>query len=125
MLDMLLQQVKNAIFNSKQTPHQEGHDPDGLIGQIENFFRGQQSQPGGPVGGGYQDPNFGNVRPASEDPYGDPADGLDRQFPGIRPASEDPLGDPADVDKTYGGFANVRPASEDPLGDPADLETRR
>ena len=47
------------------------------------------------------------------------------QFPGIRPASEDPLGDPADADKTYGGFANVRPASKDPLGDPADQEYRR
>ena len=125
MLDLLLQQVKNAIFNSNQTPHRADNDPDGLIGQIEGFFRGQQQNQGGPVGGGYQDPQFGNVRPASEDPYGDPADGVRNQFPGIRPASEDPLGDPADADKTYGGFANVRPASKDPLGDPADQEYRR
>ena len=35
-----------------------------------------------------------NVRPASQDPYGDPAD----EFKGrsVRPASEDPYGDPAD-----------------------------
>ena len=33
------------------------------------------------------------VRPASEDPYGDPAD---QQFGNVRPASEDPYGDPAD-----------------------------
>lgn len=37
---------------------------------------------------------YGNVRPASEDPYGDPAD--NRQYGNIRPASEDPYGDPAD-----------------------------
>ncbi len=52
------------------------------------------------------------VRPASEDPSGDPAD---QQFGNIRPASEDPSGDPADQQ-----FGNVRPASEDPHGDPAD-----
>lgn len=34
----------------------------------------------------------------------------------VRPASQDPYGDPADV----GMFGNVRPASEDPYGDPAD-----
>jgi len=38
------------------------------------------------------------------------------QYRDIRPASEDPYGDPAD----YGQFGNVRPASEDPYGDPAD-----
>jgi hypothetical protein len=53
-----------------------------------------------------------NVRPASEDPYGDPAD---QEFGNVRPASEDPYGDPADQE-----FGNVRPASEDPYGDPAD-----
>lgn len=38
---------------------------------------------------------FGNVRPASEDPRGDPADqqGLGSD---VLPASQDPLGDPAD-----------------------------
>jgi len=34
----------------------------------------------------------------------------------VRPASEDPYGDPAD----QGMFGNVSPASEDPYGDPAD-----
>lgn len=37
-----------------------------------------------------------------------------------RPASEDPYGDPADQDPK----SNVRPASEDPYGDPADQERR-
>ncbi len=39
-------------------------------------------------GGGGNRGQYGNVRPASEDPYGDPGN--------VRPASEDPYGDPAD-----------------------------
>ena len=58
------------------------------------------------------------VRPASEDPYGDPADPA--SYGDVRPASEDPYGDPADQN-----FRNVRPASEDPYGDPADQDYRR
>ena len=75
------------------------------------------------------DQNYDRPRPASKDPYGDPADqmygGIDEgQFGNVRPASEDPYGDPADQ---YMGnrdrFGNVRPASEDPYGDPADQES--
>ena len=44
--------------------------------------------------GGSTQGQYGNVRPASEDPYGDPAD--QGQYGNIRPASEDPYGDPAD-----------------------------
>ena len=68
--------------------------------------------------GNNDDPQEGNyegqIRPASEDPYGYPAD---QQFGNVRPASEDPYGDPADQQ-----FGNVRPASEDPYGDPADQQ---
>lgn len=53
-------------------------------------------------GGGFG----GGVLPASQDPYGDPADQQ------VLPASEDPYGDPADQ--------VVLPASQDPYGDPAD-----
>ncbi|HEU4752730.1 MAG TPA: hypothetical protein VFU47_06445 [Armatimonadota bacterium] len=53
--------------------------------------------------GGYH----GGIAPASQDPYGDPAD------QGIAPASQDPYGDPADM--------AVAPASQDPYGDPADM----
>ena len=56
--------------------------------------------------------DFYNVRPASEDPLGDPAD----QEQNILPASQDPLGDPAD--QRPAGM-DIRPASEDPYGDPA------
>ncbi|MBC7998468.1 MAG: translation initiation factor [Leptolyngbya sp.] len=58
---------------------------------------------------GQRDGNDRSVNPASQDPYGDPAD---NERGNVRPASEDPLGDPA-----FGG-RKVRPASEDPLGDP-------
>ncbi len=92
MLNMLLDQVKKAIFNSPNTPHQEGHDPDGLIGQISGLFgqHQQQQQYGG-------DGSMQNPLPASQDPYGDPANGAGGgQFRNVRPASEDPYGDPAD-----------------------------
>lgn len=145
MFETLLNQIKGAIFNSPHTAHNQDNDPDGLIGQIEGFLRngvgGQQSPP--------QQGGFGNIRPASEDPLGDPAD-LERgghgqapgyapqpdprqQFPNLRPASEDPYGDPADLEPRQGNpvndprtqFPNLRPASEDPYGDPADNEPRR
>jgi hypothetical protein len=124
MLNMLLDQVKNAIFNSKQTPHQPDNDPDGLIEQITGLFGQQQAQQG----------TMQNPLPASQDPYGDPADqfpgnrayadgGPQGQFPNLRPASQDPYGDPADGPQSQ--FPGIRPASEDPYGDPADLEPRR
>ncbi len=77
---------------------------------------------------------YPDVRPASEDPYGDPADAEPRgygantgEFGDVRPASEDPYGDPADAEpRGYGAnageFGDIRPASEDPYGDPADRE---
>jgi hypothetical protein len=125
-LESLLAQVKQAIFKDPTTPHQEGHDPSGLIGQIEGLF-------GGMLGGGReQQPQQGQRRilPASQDPLGDPADTHpstgystygQREYPNVRPASEDPLGDPADQEQ----FPNLKPASEDPLGDPADQEAPR
>ena len=68
--------------------------------------------------------NFGSndkerqVRPASVDPYGDPAES---EFDGdVRPASVDPYGDPGD----YGAYGDVRPASVDLYGDPADGQNR-
>lgn len=78
---------------------------DNPVGKIMDLVTGndnnQQQQP--------------NVRPASEDPYGDPADGAGPQGQ-VLPASQDPYGDPAD---TYNGH-QVLDASQDPLGDPAD-----
>ncbi len=48
------------------------------------------------------------------------SDNAQGQFGNVRPASEDPYGDPADQEQGQGQFGNVRPASEDPYGDPAD-----
>jgi hypothetical protein len=109
----LLNQVKQAIFNDPTTPHREGHDPSGLIGNIEGLFSQHQATA----------PNAGQVMPAAQDPYGDPANAgrsygyasPAAQFPGVRPASQDPRGDPGNTPSS-----NIRPASEDPLGDPAD-----
>jgi len=55
------------------------------------------------------------IRPASEDPLGDPAD--QEQDQNIAPASQDPYGDPADQQGEYQG---AQPASMDAYGDPAD-----
>ena len=58
---------------------------------------------------------YGDVLPASQDPYGDPAGG---QYGDVLPASQDPYGAPADS----GQYGNIRPASQDPYGDPADQQ---
>lgn len=90
MLNALLNQVKQAIYNDPTTPHTPTNDPSGLIGQIEGLFSQHQAamQRGNYA---YASPGNQNIRPASEDPLGDPGG---NQYPGVRPASEDPLGDP-------------------------------
>ncbi len=102
-LDALLQQVKNAVFNDSQTQYQQG-DTHGLIGQLEGLFASHQQ-------------NQAQSQPSGMDPYGGVPNEAGR-FPNVRPASEDQYGDPAD--QQAGRFNNVRPASEDPYGDPAD-----
>lgn len=102
MLNLLLDQVKQAIFNNPTTPHTPGNDPGGLIGQIEGLFGQHQAQYGG---------SANNPLPASQDPYGDPAD----QFP--QGGGGGNYGYAAGAQQ---GYPNVRPASEDPYGDPAD-----
>jgi len=105
MLQGLLEQVKRAIFDDPHNPYQENHAPGGLIDQISGLFGQHQQQMG----------SAQNPLPASEDPYGDPADQLPNQGNGGY----------AYADGNRGGgvqqrFPNVRPASEDPYGDPAD-----
>lgn len=92
----LLNDVKKAIYDNPNTPHNDGNDPGGLIKGIEKMF-GQFGQQSGDR----------SVRPASEDPLGDPG----RDVGDIKSASEDPLGDP-------GTHGKIKSASEDPLGDP-------
>ena len=110
MLNMLLEQVKNAIFNSPNTQHRADHDPDGLMDQISGLFGQHEAQQG----------TMQNPLPASEDPYGDPADQFPQQGGYAQPAQRGyaPQMQPQQQ------FPNLRPASEDPYGDPADQERR-
>lgn len=77
-LDGLLDQIKNAI-----SQHATDNDSDAgkLLSHVTDIF-------------GKHDDGARNPKPASQDPYGDPAD-----QPGaknVKPASQDPYGDPAD-----------------------------
>ena len=89
-LDLLFGQVKDTISNhsSPNTPG-PSYDANPLLGALAGLFgqhantNNQQFDPG----------DFGNVKDASQDPYGDPAD---QQFGNVKDASEDPYGDPAD-----------------------------
>lgn len=105
MLNGLLDQVKNAIFNDPHNNYTQGNQPGGLIGTIEGLFSNHPAQQGG---------SMNNPLPASQDPYGDPAD--QGGYGNVRPASQDPYGDPGAGGS--GGMNNPRPASQDPYGDP-------
>jgi hypothetical protein len=88
-LDELLDAVKGQIVNHVQQGKHEGFDTDGLIGKISDLFGMHRKATA------TRDPR--NVRPASEDPYGDPADQVAGHS--VKPASEDPYGDPADQER--------------------------
>lgn len=107
-LDELLDAVKTQIVGHVQQGRHKDFDTDGLLGKITDLF-GQHRRASGAA----------NVRPSSDDPYGDPADPTRGRS--VRPASQDPYGDPADESRGR----SVRPASEDPYGDPADEIGRR
>ena len=94
MLDQLLQKVKSAIWNDDSNMYHPNSDRGGLIGQIENLFTHHQNQNNAHTA--ETDGRFGNVQPASQDRYGDPAD---RQFGNVKPASQDRYGDPADQER--------------------------
>lgn len=84
-LDMLMSQVKNAIMNHSDQQGHTGFDPSALLGQVENLFGQHQANNGGDQG------NQGN-----QDSSGDASDQNNGRFANVRPASEDPDGDPAD-----------------------------
>jgi hypothetical protein len=100
----------------------------GVIDAVSGFL-GQHPELFGSLGGGAlatamggmaQRQDAGGYLPASQDPYGDPADQYGGQFAGqqVLPSSQDPYGDPADMMDGQ----QVLPASEDPYGDPADQQ---
>jgi hypothetical protein len=87
-LDSLLDSVKHAITNHVQEGGHSNFDTGGLLGKITDIFGNHQRTAGGQR----------NVAPASQDPYGDPADQpIGRAH--ATPASQDPYGDPADEGK--------------------------
>ncbi len=100
-LDLLFGQVRREI-ETHASPNTPGpsYDSGGLLSILGGLF-GQHAQGQGqnfdPDNGYNQtndyNPQYGNVKSASEDPYGDPAD---QQFGNVKPASQDPYGDPAD-----------------------------
>lgn len=109
MVDGFFKKVKDAIVGEGEFDQSAEQEQQGFSTREDEYRdRGEYEQ-------------YGDVRPASEDPYGDPgsyeaAAGYG-QYGDVLPASEDPYGDPADELADYG---DVRPASEDPFGDPAD-----
>ncbi len=109
-LDMLFKQVEGAIRNhSDDNTPGPGYDSNPILGALQGMFNqhaqqsGQQynQNPSYDQGERYQQ-DYGNVLPASADPYGDPADqqggnaNQGGQFGNVLPASADPYGDPAD-----------------------------
>jgi len=83
-IDELLERVKQSVLRHADDQRHTGFDPSALLGHIDSLFGQHRTRE-----------QEQNARPASEDPYGDPADqGPTRRS--VRPASEDPYGDPAD-----------------------------
>jgi hypothetical protein len=89
-LNELFQQVVSAITNHSSQQQTTGApaDTSGLLSHIEGLF-GQHAASTGQTFRG------GNVKPASEDPYGDPADQGGSMPSNVQSASQDPYGDPA------------------------------
>src|SRR5829696_1704544 len=98
----LLRNVADALSGDGEKKRNDPNREEGLLEKITDVLTGNDPA-------ARPDPR---VRPASEDPLGDPAD-QEQYGRTVLPASQDPLGDPADQ---LAG-RNVRPASEDPLGD--------
>ncbi|MEA5625550.1 translation initiation factor [Nostoc sp. UHCC 0251] len=116
MVDDFLRKAKDLFFGGKGDQAEDTEYRDGLRPAVDD--RNVRPASEDPYGDPADIASYGDVRPASEDPYGDPGD--ISSYGNVRPASEDPYGDPADQE-----FGDVRPASEDPYGDPADQDYRR
>ncbi|GAC1578197.1 MAG: hypothetical protein NVS3B20_09400 [Polyangiales bacterium] len=79
-LDGLLDQVKKAISQHA------GGDSSTLLAHVTDLFDKHPTQ-------------NRDVKPASQDPYGDPANQGAAAPRNVKPASQDPYGDPADQKK--------------------------
>lgn len=86
-MDGLFQLVKDSILNHSNEQKHTGFDPSNLLNHIGELFGNHGAQSATLPKG---------VKPASQDPYGDPADQAPLNAKNIKPASQDPYGDPAD-----------------------------
>lgn len=84
-LESILNLVARKVADRTRGGSERSDGSRGVLGQIADML-GQRS--------GGSSTGHRNVRPASEDPYGDPADQKGARR--VKPASEDPYGDPAD-----------------------------
>lgn len=136
----LMQGVTQAIHQNESTPHSPGHDPDNLVGGIEqmigqHFANGEQSTSPDGMNGLFEQVQgaIHNAPSTPQRPGEDPGNlmgsigGLFNQFsqqqsgPQAMPASEDQYGDPED---SQGGAdaRGIEPGSQDPYGDPQDTQ---
>lgn len=90
--------VARAV-NDRTAPAQDVHTG-GLLDEVAGLFRQHAGNAGQQIDtSSYENQGPGGILPASQDPYGDPADeGQD-----ILPASQDPYGDPADQQQQFSG----------------------
>jgi hypothetical protein len=126
MVDNFFKKVGDFLasgVNNNQDEQDEYSDSEALPPTADRNVRPSSEDPYGDPA----DQDYSNAIPASQDPYGDPADqgyanaGYNDQYGNLTPASQDPYGDPADQES----YSQPIPASEDPYGDPADDEYRR
>ena len=115
-LDFLFNQVTQAI-QTHASPNTPGpsYNANPVLGALQGVFgqfagqHGAQFNPQADYDNGeefnqhygqhmgqYGNQGYGNVLPASADPYGDPADQPNQGYGNVLPASADPYGDPAD-----------------------------
>lgn len=95
-LGNLFSQIMGAVTQHTEQQNQSPNtpfDPSGLMGTIQGLFGQHAQQTGQQMD--YGQYNQGGVLPASQDPYGDPAN-QQGGGGGVLPASQDPYGDPAD-----------------------------
>ena len=127
-LDFLFNQVAQAVQNhaSPNTPG-PSYNANPLLGALQGVFGQYANQTGNQYN---PHPNYdqgeeysNHYGPLDFNQSGQQGYGQQGQFGNVLPASQDPYGDPADQ-PGQGQFGNVLPASQDPYGDPADQERR-
>lgn len=119
-LNMLFGQIANTVINhaSPNTPG-PSYDANPLLGALGGLFSQHAQQSGGQFDGYQQGADYSQY--GGFDPGQLFGGGQGGGQGNVLPASQDPYGDPANQAQNTGAFGgNVLPASQDPYGDPAD-----